>query len=370
LRIDYLEDNLLVSSPGEAGYGGLVYLEKQSQVIVSKTSSTGICFGETGLVWAQQDKDGRYLIEVKEDSVKSVEVAQAPLDIHDVLVDQNLIYLAATQSNEVICVDSNYNRVNSWRLPGEEDSSHLNSVAIYRGELIASIFGSFTKHREYKEGTLGLGKIINVRTGEVLIDGLSQPHSLTVKDDLLYFCSSEEKKLYVYDGKRIINTVLLPGYARGVAVGDNYIYVGISLSRNIETNLHELSSGAISIIDKKLMKYIGVKTIPFREVYDIRIVKRYVDLLRLIEAKESEVEAKESEVKETREKLAVCEVEIAKLNQLQAERDASITLLEQTLAERDASITLLEQTLAALYTSHSWRMTKLFRVIKKTIKSF
>jgi hypothetical protein len=40
------------------------------------------------------------------------------------------------------------------------------------------------------------------------------------------------------------------------------------------------------------------------------------------------------------------------------------------LAERDASITLLEQTLAALYTSHSWRMTKLFRVIKKTIKSF
>lgn len=364
-----IEDNLLVSSPGIPGEGGLTYLETQSQVIVSGTSSTGICFGETKLVWAQQDKDGRYLIEIKEGSAKSVEVALHPLDIHDVLIDQNLMYLAATHNNEVICVDSNYNYINSWRLPGEDDSSHLNSIAIYQGELIASIFGSFTKHREYKDGTLGLGKIINVRSGKVLIDGLSQPHSLTVKDDLLYFCSSQEKKLYVYDGERIVNTVLLPGYARGVAVGENYIYVGISLSRNIESNLHELPTGGVSIIDKNLMKYIGVKAIPFREVYDIRIVSRHIDLLRLLEAKSLEVN-------EAREKLAACEKQIANLNQLLVEKNNELDSIEvnksrENLVVCDERITNLSQLLAQkineldlIYSSTSWRMSKPLRVIK------
>jgi len=274
-----LEDNLLVSSPGA---GGLVYLEGQSQVVLSTKSCTGICFGKTALVWAPQDNGGRYLLEAKNGLAKLVEISTSPLDIHDVLIAEDKIYLAATQNNEVICLDRNYSRIESWRLPGEEDSAHLNSIAIYQGQLIASVFGSFTRYREYKDGTSGLGKIFNVRTGETLIDGLSQPHSLTVADDLLYFCSSQEKKLHVYDGERIVNTVLLPGYARGVAVGEHCIYVGISLSRNIGDELHELASGAISILDKKSMKCIGIKMIPFREVYDIRIVSRHADLLSLV----------------------------------------------------------------------------------------
>lgn len=309
-----LEDNLLVSSPG---VGGLVYLEGQSQVVISTKSSTGICFGKTELIWAPQDSGGRYLLEAKNGLARLVEISPSPLDIHDVLIEKDHIFLAATQNNEVVCLDSNYSRIENWRLPGEEDSAHLNSIAIYRGQLIASIFGNFTRYREYKDGTLGLGKIFNVRTGKTLIDGLSQPHSLTVVDDLLYFCSSQEKKLYVYDGECIVNTVLLPGYARGVAVGENCIYVGISLSRNIENELHELTSGAISILDKKSMKCIGLKMLPFKEVYDVRIVPRYADLLSLA---------------------ATQEAQINELNQTVAARDRQINELNQAAAVREGQI--------------------------------
>jgi hypothetical protein len=186
-----IEDNLLVSCPD---LGGMVYLEGSSKAIIINTRpSTGICFGKSELVWANQDNGGRCLTEAKNGLARQIEISPHPLDIHDVLLKDGKIYLALTYDNEIVCLNSDYQRINAWKLPGENDSAHLNSIAIYQGRLIASLFGRFKKHREYKNGTLGLGAIIDVHTGKTLIDGLSQPHSLTVKDDLLYFCSSEEK---------------------------------------------------------------------------------------------------------------------------------------------------------------------------------
>lgn len=344
------EDNLLVSSPG---VGGLVYLEGQSQVIISTRISTGICFGKSALVWALQDNGGRFLVEAKNGLARLVEISPSPLDIHDVLIEEDRIYLAATQNNEVICLDRNYNLIENWRLPGEEDSAHLNSIAIYQGRLIASVFGSFTRNREYKDGTSGLGKIFDVRTGETLIDGLSQPHSLTVVDDFLYFCSSQEKKLHVYDGERIINTVLLPGYARGIAVGENCIYVGISLSRNIENEQHELASGAISILDKKSMRCIGIKTLPFREVYDIRIITRHADLLSL-------VATQELQINELNQTIVAHEEHINELSQIIAVREGHINELNRAIVAREGQIEEIRN-------STSWNLTKPVRYAGRLI---
>lgn len=348
-----IEDNLLVSCPG---IGGMVYLEGSSDAIIINTKpSTGICFGKSELVWANQDNGGRCLTEAKNGLARQIEISPRPLDIHDVLLKDDQIYLASTYDNEVVCLNSNYQRINAWNLPGENDSAHLNSIAIYQGRLIASLFGRFKKHREYKNGTLGLGAIIDVHTGETLIGGLSQPHSLTVKGDLLYFCSSEEKKLHVYDGKNIINTVLLPGYSRGVAVGKNYIYVGISLSRNVEPVEHELVSGAVSVIDKISFQCIGLKLIPFREIYDIRIIPRFADLLSLVSANASEIE---------------------KFNQTIAERDKQIIQLNQVIfdgnkevAELNKQIVEQNEKVTALLSSTSWKVTKPIRAAKNIINS-
>jgi hypothetical protein len=277
-----IEDNLLISCPQ---HGGLVYLEKDSQAtIISTRPATGICFGNSSLICAYQGNYGRYLVEAKDGLARQIEVSPDPLDIHDVLLaaEESKLYLALTNNNQVVCLDSNYQRTGVWTLPGEKDSTHLNSIALYRGRLIASIFGRFTKHREYKSGTSRLGEIIDVHTGETLISGLSQPHSLTVKDDLLYFCSSEEKELHLYNGEQIINTIALPGYARGIAVGENYIYAGISLSRNVDAVKHKLEGGAVAIIDRSSFQCMGLKFIPFEEIYDVRIIPRFSDLLSLI----------------------------------------------------------------------------------------
>jgi len=346
-----LEDNLLVSSPG---VGGLVYLEGQKQAVISTKSATGIYCGSSELIWAPQDNGGRFVMKAKDGAANLVELSPNPMDAHDVLKAEESIYIAATQTNEVIRFDSNFNWQESWRLPGEEDSSHLNSVAIYRGELIASIFGNFTRYRQYKEGTAGLGKIYNVRTGDPLIEGLSQPHSLTVVEGLLYFCSSQEKKLCIYDGEEVIRTVTLPGYARGLAVGKKYIYVGLSLSRNIQDELHELASGAISVLDRNTLECVGIKLLPFREVYDIRIISGYADLLCV---------------------MALLEKQNIGLNQSVGARDAQISELTQSLVQNEARCDELTQSVATrdkqieeLRNSTSWKLTEPIRQVGRYIK--
>jgi predicted O-methyltransferase YrrM len=199
-------------------------------------------------------------------------------------MNHDKLYIAATKANEVVCFNRAWERIAAWTLPGEQDSAHLNSLAVYKDRLVASIFGRFTKHEEYKLGTSGLGEIIDIKTGETLINGLSQPHSLTVHNNLLYFCNSQEKKFCIYNGDQILGTVMLPGYCRGVAVGHNHIYVGISLSRNISSSEHEVSTGMIAVIDRTSLQCIGLTPIPFSEIYDIKIVSRFEGLLSVFVA--------------------------------------------------------------------------------------
>lgn len=334
-----LEDNLIVSSPG---IGGLSYLEGKNQIIVSRKASTGIYLGVEGFFCGLQESGGNHLIIARHGSAQLVELDKIALDIHDVLVNDGLIYFVATQNNEVVCLDNNLKRLNSWQLPGEEDSSHINSVAIYKGRLIASAFGSFKVHREYKNGTLGLGRVFDVHTGETLISGLSQPHSLTVEDNYLYLCSSEENRLHIYNNQKLIKTATVPGYARGVAVGKNYIYVGISLSRNVNSNESNLTNGAIAIIDKQSMECVGLNMLPFREVYDVRIVNQYSNILCIFEVQQQE---------------------------LKALRD-SLEQYKQDIQDRDRIIEDRNKMLSHIRESMSWRLTKPLRYVNSSFSKF
>lgn len=333
-----LEDCLIVSSPG---VGGITYLEGLNQVILSTKASTGVYIGDEGFFCGRQDNGGSHLLVSREGNSQLVQLDARALDIHDVFINDGLIYVVATQNNEVVCFDCNLKPIDSWRLNGEEDSSHINSVAIYKDKLIASAFGNFNLHRQYKNGTRGHGHVFDVRTGETIISGLSQPHSLTVDRDYLYLCSSEENSLHVYDNQQLISSVQIPGYARGIAIGKDFIYVGISLSRNASLENSTLSSGAIAIIEKPTMKYIGLNMLSFREIYDIRIVKNYSDIFRMFEDQQYEIESISNALEKSRNEIE--------------ERD-------RLLDERDKRIELM-------IGSNSWKLTKPIRLFKTTLSN-
>jgi hypothetical protein len=166
----------------------------------------------------------------------------------------------------------------------------------------------------------------------------------------------------VYDGKNIINTILLPGYARGVAVGKNYIYVGISLSRNVEPVEHELASGAVCVIDRISFQCIGLKLIPFREIYDVRIIPRFVDLLSFVAASAGEIE-------KFNETIAERDKQIIQLNQALSEGNKEAIKCIKEVAERNKQIVELNEKVAALLSSTSWKVTKPIRAAKNIINA-
>lgn len=268
--MEMAKDTLLISCPG--GDGGLFMLKGATCVRLSPRATTGLFVSDGRLLMAYQGAGGKSLRVIAEDRAEEILLDANPLDLHDVLFVDGKIYVVGTETNSVICFDQGFQKLESWGLPGENDASHINSVAVYQGKLLASIFGRFRHHREYKLGTMGRGEVVDIKTGETFIGGLSQPHSLTVVGDLLYLCSSEEGKLMIYRGSQVVGEVALSGYARGLAVSDDSLYVGISLSRNAENYPNYSGSSVVMVLDKDDQKLIRSMPLPCSEIYDIRIV--------------------------------------------------------------------------------------------------
>jgi len=272
-----VEEMLLVSSPGVVG--GLSCVFEDKCLIISLSASTGIFLDSDKLVVAHQFDEGRSIQFVDRGRSRHCLLSENSLDMHDVLIKGNSLFIVDTENNQVVEFDlAGMNTLNRWGLPGEPDSAHMNSITFYQGKLLASIFGRFVKNRGYKLGTEGLGQIIDVKTGEIFIEGLSQPHSLTVEGDLLYLCNSEAKELHIYEGSILKEKVMLPGYTRGIAIGREKIYVGISQSRNAEVAKEKLTGSIVVLNHQTLVEQASVK-IPFSEIYDIRLIGLASDLV-------------------------------------------------------------------------------------------
>lgn len=118
------------------------------------------------------------------------------------------------------------------RLAGE-DRCHLNGLAMEDGRpafvtalSMADTPGGWRDHR-----ALG-GVIVDVRTNEVVADGLCMPHSPRWHHDRLWFLQSGTGTLSVMDRQGNVSDVArLPGFTRGLAFLGPFALVGLSQVR-------------------------------------------------------------------------------------------------------------------------------------------
>jgi len=265
-----IQDPLFISAPNE---GGVLYAHRHLLMPMLLEDATGLSPMEDGLLWCVQAADSASLREVRHGQFKAIPVAPNPLDLHDVLVDATGTYVVFTETNQVARLDDAFRIQESWSFGEEPDCSHVNCIAMHNGRLIASMFGPFTGHRGYKGETRRAGRVVDVRSGEILIEGLSQPHSLVVVEDQLWLCSSEDRAVHIYDRNyRLERQLLLPGYTRGLAVGRDAVYVGISRSRNLKSGeVGEFTSAVVAVLDRQSLQVTGYVPIPWSEIYDIRL---------------------------------------------------------------------------------------------------
>lgn len=130
-----------------------------------------------------------------------------------------------------------------WRPPfitklAAEDRCHLNGLAMENG---APRFVTAVSTTDVHEGWRGHrssgGVLIDAPSGEVIVAGLSMPHSPRLHRGRLYLLNSGAGEFGVVDlatGK--FETICFcPGYARGLAFVNDYAVIGLSTCRESRT---------------------------------------------------------------------------------------------------------------------------------------
>jgi hypothetical protein len=116
-----------------------------------------------------------------------------------------------------------------------QDRFHLNSVADWRGDLYATVFGPSTgKNHKSRHN----GKVVRIADGETIADGLYHPHSLYVHGNELFVVESQARAVHRITGPDPKKWVIPGGYPRGLAtLTPERLLVGVSALRRESSSL-------------------------------------------------------------------------------------------------------------------------------------
>ena len=119
-----------------------------------------------------------------------------------------------------------------------EDRCHLNGLAMDHGvpRYVTAVSRSDVADG-WRDRRGDGGVVIDVESQEIVVEGLSMPHSPRVHDGRLWLLNSGAGEFGYVDQKagRFEPVAFCPGYARGLAFIGNYAIVGLSLARDDRT---------------------------------------------------------------------------------------------------------------------------------------
>ena len=161
------------------------------------------------------------------------------LRVHDMVwTDGGQLVFVNTAYDCLATVDMNYSFRPLWR-PGylahrdplARDCSHLNGLCLEDGELAyVTALGKSTEPRGWRAHKSSGGLLFDVRTGDILSECLSMPHSPRVYGDTLWLLNSGTGEFGYLDRKTgtFEPTTFCPGFARGLAFHRDWALVTLS----------------------------------------------------------------------------------------------------------------------------------------------
>lgn len=376
----------LVSCPNAGG--GVFLVDDSGAERLSTVETTGIATYPGGVLWARQSDGANQVRRLAGGTFAQEQLAGHALDLHDLHWHEGHLHAVYTELNAIARLDPALREVDRWTFPGQRDASHLNSICFHGGRLLATRFCASEQRRGYKDATRGAGEVIDVATGETLLRGLSQPHSLTSHDGMLWLCDSETRSLRAYREYSQVAEYSFDGYTRGLAFDGDQILLGLSRSRNDLSA--ELKNARLLVLDAHTCAVRAWIDLPADEIYDICRFDGDAAALRQAALAEANAEAVrigrvsdafESELVERDRRLSALNDSLHHMHQRYAASEAHVADVlsrESALAARLESAyaqvreleewtALLEPLLAqssalkAVLRSRSWRYTRPLR---------
>jgi uncharacterized protein (TIGR03032 family) len=162
------------------------------------------------------------------------------IDIHEMAWDLNdELWIVNTRFSVLCTLDPNYSFVPRWRphfvtALTPEDRCHLNGLGLVDGKpKYVTALGETDTGRGWKENKANGGILMDVEHNEVLIRGLSMPHSPRWHNGKLWVLESGYGALAAVDLKtgKVDRIIELPGFTRGVDFCGNLAFIGLSQVR-------------------------------------------------------------------------------------------------------------------------------------------
>ena len=166
------------------------------------------------------------------------------LDIHDVaLTSDDRVVFVNTLFGCLATLSDRHSFIPLWQPPflsklAAEDRCHLNGLALENGQpaYVTAVSQSDVADG-WRQRRHDGGCVIDVRTNEILVSGLSMPHSPRVHRDQLWVLNSGTGQLGRIDrqARRFEPVCFCPGYLRGLSFVGDYAVVGLSQCRENRT---------------------------------------------------------------------------------------------------------------------------------------
>jgi uncharacterized protein (TIGR03032 family) len=209
--------------------------------------------------------------------------------IHDVAFAGDELWIVNTRFSCLATLDGRHSFVPRWMPPfitklAPEDRCHLNGLTLVDDEIrYVSALGVTDEAGGWREHKAAGGVLLDYPSGEVVLSGLSMPHSPRWRDGKLWILESGKGTLAVADVEAgTVETVAhLPGFTRGLAFAGPYAFVGLSQVREhvfggipLTEDLDQRVCG-VWAVDTRTGEIVGFLRFEgaVQEIYDVQLLE-------------------------------------------------------------------------------------------------
>jgi uncharacterized protein (TIGR03032 family) len=209
------------------------------------------------------------------------------IQVHELAYLADELWAVSTRFSCLVTFDGDHSFVPRWRPPfvsalAAEDRCHLNGLAVVDGRPgYVSALGVTDTPSGWRDDKGTAGLLLDVSSGEVVLHGLSMPHSPRWHAGQLWVLESGKGSLAVADltTGRVDTVVELPGFTRGLAFAGPYAFVGLSqvresVFRGLPIVQQQHRECGVWIVDLRSGAVVGnlAFTGAVQEIFDVQVL--------------------------------------------------------------------------------------------------
>ncbi len=222
------------------------------------------------------------------------------INVHDLAFADDGLWFVNSRFSCLSALSKDFSFVPRWKPPFiselvPEDRCHLNGLAVVDGKpKYVTALGETDSVGGWRPQKASGGVLIDIKSGDVVLRGLSMPHSPRWHQGRLWLLNSGAGELLCFDPSKSSAGVVctLPAYLRGMCLIGRFAVVGMCQIREkhifgglpVQQRQEKLLSG-VAVIDLPTGKLVGMFefTAGCTEIYDVQFLPgaRNVNVLNL-----------------------------------------------------------------------------------------